>query len=462
MARVVEERARPRRLVRRARPPGGRGGAATCARGSRSSLPTAACSPTRSLSGEALAAGREPRGPRPRCVQALATGTGSALARTAPPSRTTCSMWPCPSRHDGRVVGVSRVAMPLDGHRRAGGGPPAGRRRRAGARLRRHRAPVRALLVVPAGTRCARSWTRPASSRPGNLGARIRVRRDDELGELARILNHSADQLQERLTEIARDRARTEAILSAMDDGVLAVDHRGDRDPRQPRAPARTWTSQDARRPPLPRGDPPARGGRRGRGGPAERRAARGGGGAAPPAPRLRADRRALPRRGGHASRRACSRSTTSTERRRLDAGAARLRGQRLPRAAHAPHLHPRLRGGPRGRRRWTSPRPPSASSGRSAPTPTGWRRSSRTCSSCRASSRASGRRSWEEVHPLGGGRGRGGFVRGAWPSASGITLAAAKHGAPTVVTDADRLRRILENLVENAVKYTPAGGRVT
>jgi two-component system phosphate regulon sensor histidine kinase PhoR len=61
----------------------------------------------------------------------------------------------------------------------------------------------------------------------GNLSARIRVRRDDELGELAHIINQSADQLQERVAEIARDRGRTEAILSAMDDGVLAVDHRG-------------------------------------------------------------------------------------------------------------------------------------------------------------------------------------------------------------------------------------------
>ena len=61
----------------------------------------------------------------------------------------------------------------------------------------------------------------------GNLSARIKVRRDDELGELAQIINRSGDQLQERVAEIARDRGRTEAILTAMDDGVLAVDHRG-------------------------------------------------------------------------------------------------------------------------------------------------------------------------------------------------------------------------------------------
>jgi two-component system phosphate regulon sensor histidine kinase PhoR len=61
----------------------------------------------------------------------------------------------------------------------------------------------------------------------GDLAARSRVNRSDEMGELARILNRSADQLQARITEIARDRARTEATLSAMEDGVLAVDHRG-------------------------------------------------------------------------------------------------------------------------------------------------------------------------------------------------------------------------------------------
>ena len=61
----------------------------------------------------------------------------------------------------------------------------------------------------------------------GNLAARIRVRRADELGELAKILNRTADELQARLADSARDRARTEAILKSMEDGVLAVDHQG-------------------------------------------------------------------------------------------------------------------------------------------------------------------------------------------------------------------------------------------
>jgi two-component system phosphate regulon sensor histidine kinase PhoR len=55
--------------------------------------------------------------------------------------------------------------------------------------------------------------------------------------------------------------------------------------------------------------------------------------------------------------------------------------------------------------------------------------------------------------------------ISALWQSAEekGITLTLqAGPGLPRVVGDADRLRQVLVNLVNNGVKYTPSGGRVT
>jgi two-component system phosphate regulon sensor histidine kinase PhoR len=83
------------------------------------------------------------------------------------------------------------------------------------------------LLSAPLGRSLQEMMDAARQFSAGQLSARLPVRRYDELGELASIINHSADQLQGRMAEIARDRRRIDAILSAMDDGLLAVDHRG-------------------------------------------------------------------------------------------------------------------------------------------------------------------------------------------------------------------------------------------
>jgi two-component system phosphate regulon sensor histidine kinase PhoR len=50
---------------------------------------------------------------------------------------------------------------------------------------------------------------------------------DDELGTVARALDESVQELARRLAELARDRARMEAILAGMVEGVIVVDPQG-------------------------------------------------------------------------------------------------------------------------------------------------------------------------------------------------------------------------------------------
>ena len=177
-----------------------------------------------SLSGEALRAVENHRG-RPEVQEALASGAGSSVRHSATVGDDLLYA-AVVIRHQGAVVGISRVALSLRGVKEQG------------AELQRAVAVALAVAFVLTALLSAAlssplagplNEVMDAARRfaQGDLQARSRVRRSDELGELARIVNRSADQLQERITEIARDRARTEAILSAMDDGVLAVDDRG-------------------------------------------------------------------------------------------------------------------------------------------------------------------------------------------------------------------------------------------
>jgi two-component system, OmpR family, phosphate regulon sensor histidine kinase PhoR len=162
---------------------------------------------------------------RPEVQAALHYGSGWAVRRSATVGEDLFYA-AVAIRGEGRLLGVSRVALSLKGVEQQ-----VRDLRRSLALALALAFGITALLSVVLSAPLAGPLREIMDSArrfaSGEMGARAQVRRGDELGELARILNHSADQLQGRLTEIARDRGRTDAILSAVEDGLLAVDHRG-------------------------------------------------------------------------------------------------------------------------------------------------------------------------------------------------------------------------------------------
>ncbi len=61
----------------------------------------------------------------------------------------------------------------------------------------------------------------------GDLSQRVRDYERDELGMVARVLDDTVRELAGRVTELAQDRARTEAILGGMVEGVMVVNSQG-------------------------------------------------------------------------------------------------------------------------------------------------------------------------------------------------------------------------------------------
>ncbi|HEX7484564.1 MAG TPA: ATP-binding protein [Vicinamibacterales bacterium] len=61
----------------------------------------------------------------------------------------------------------------------------------------------------------------------GDLSQRVRDYEGDELGTVARVLDDTVRELAIRVAELAQDRARTDAILSGMVEGVMVVNSQG-------------------------------------------------------------------------------------------------------------------------------------------------------------------------------------------------------------------------------------------
>jgi two-component system phosphate regulon sensor histidine kinase PhoR len=283
------------------------------------------------------------------------------------------------------------------------------------------------------------------------------VSRTDEVGELAGIIDHSADQLQFRLTEVARERARIESILAGMQSGLLAVDHEGTvvlaNDTLQRdldlAAPLGRHYLEVVRHTEVSRIVEEVL--RTGEGRAAELRLPhlrRAFAVVATPFPGLEGLRHG-----------AVVTFQDVTERRRAD----EIRRDFVANASHELRTPlTSIRGFVEALEDGALDDAGTAHRFLEKIRTHADRMASLVSDLLELSRLESGARppQWDAVRPAD-------IVEDVVASfadmaaGKGVTLTARADGAPTVVTDRDRLRRILENLVENAVKYTPAGGTV-
>lgn len=159
---------------------------------------------------------------RPEVQTAIAGGVGSVL-RHSDTLGVKMLYLAIPLQHNEVVTGVLRVAIPL-------------------SHLSREFAPIRQPLVIGGlfalaaavilGFLFSRQVTRPivemtAVARrmaEGDFSRKMPAPSSDEIGHLGRALNLMAQRLEDRLAELEGERAKGTAILDSMVEGVVAVD----------------------------------------------------------------------------------------------------------------------------------------------------------------------------------------------------------------------------------------------
>lgn len=162
---------------------------------------------------------------RPEVQRALASGEGSSIRH----SQTIGSdmMYAAVTiEMGGEVIGYSRVALPL-------GRVESTVNQLRGAILSAAliavlAATIIAVLIAGRVSRSLQHLTEAARRMAaGDLDARIYRTADGELGELTLAFNHMADQLRERVNDLAGERSRLAAVLENMADGVLITNSIG-------------------------------------------------------------------------------------------------------------------------------------------------------------------------------------------------------------------------------------------
>jgi two-component system phosphate regulon sensor histidine kinase PhoR len=162
---------------------------------------------------------------RPEMREALSLGEGSdeRLSATTKEDQLYVAVH---IRNAGRLLGVARASLSLT------------RIETRVAELQRSLGvALLAVLILASGLAWWFSWplAKPMARileaaqalARGDLDKRIPEDRNDEFGQLAKVLNRAAFGIQEQFAAATRERARFSAVLAAMEDGLLAVDHQG-------------------------------------------------------------------------------------------------------------------------------------------------------------------------------------------------------------------------------------------
>jgi two-component system phosphate regulon sensor histidine kinase PhoR len=154
---------------------------------------------------------------REEVAAALRFGEGRAIRRSA--TLGTEHLYYAARTNGGEII---RLAVPLDEIDRAMSGVQRGI----------HGLALVAILIAAlfslgfsvAITRPLRTIGESARAlAAGDLSRRTRVRRPDELGDLARALDMLADELQRRIGQLEKERTEMQTLIDAMAEGVLAL-----------------------------------------------------------------------------------------------------------------------------------------------------------------------------------------------------------------------------------------------
>lgn len=182
---------------------------------------------------------------RPEVQTALADGEATAI-RFSDSTDQEMMYGAVPIRNAaGQIVGVARVALPLD---------------QIDASIARLRRP---LLGITLGTAflvlLMALWIAGRTARPieqltgvadrmanGDFSARAVASTQDEIGHLTTAFNRMAEELSDKMSILTRERSRLEAILENLADGVLIADARGEVRLINPAATRLLNTSADA------------------------------------------------------------------------------------------------------------------------------------------------------------------------------------------------------------------------